>query len=97
MADVAVGFLVVARADGVADGFFDAVVARAEAVEVRVGDGESAGLELVAGGSVAALPASALTSSPLLWPGRSTRARETTMSTAAADRNSHRLDTGPPR
>jgi hypothetical protein len=85
----------VARADGIADGFLDA----AEAVEVPVAEGEFVAepeLELVADGSVAALPASDFTSSSSFWPGRSTRARETTMSTAAVDRNSHRLDTGPP-
>ncbi len=55
------------------------------------------GAETVAEGSVAAFPATDFTSSSsLLWPGSSTSARETTMSTAAADRNSHRLDTGPP-
>jgi hypothetical protein len=87
---------VVARAEGVADGFFDTPVGFAEAVEVPVADGEF-DAEPVAEGWVAARPASDFTSSALLlWPGRSTTASDTTMSTAAADRNSHRFDTGPP-
>jgi hypothetical protein len=87
---------VVAWAVGVADGFFDGVaLARAEADEVPLGEGDLAA-ETVAEGTEVALPATDFTSSSSLWPGSSTRARETTMSTAAADRNSHRLDTGPP-
>jgi hypothetical protein len=87
---------VVAWAVGVADGFFDGVaLARAEADEVALGDGESTAGTLAEGAEVAPA-ATDFTSSSSLFPGSSTRARETTMSTAAADRNSHRLDTGPP-
>lgn len=87
---------VVAWVVGVGDGFFEAAVARGEGLEVPLAEGEfDAGT--VAEGSVPARAATDVaSSSSLLWPGSSTSARETTMSIAAAERNSHRLDTGPP-
>jgi len=71
-----------------ADGFADAWVALGEAVGGSVAEGTS--VLAPAAGVAATGPASDL------WPGRSTRARETTIRATAADMNSQRLCTGPP-
>lgn len=71
------------------DGFGDTVV-----VALPEGDGDP-----VAGGTLAWVPATGVSAACLVSASssrRSTTPKETTMSATAADRNSHRLSTGPP-